>query len=144
MASRAKSVGCFLPPAGPEPSPPPCLSRGRITFGCYNNPAKIGRTVVGAFARVLHAVPGSELVLKYLAFNEPQLRERYQIWFTAAGIAPERVRFEGGRNGIRGDDVDGPPIEHDRLVARARKAVPQLRTELSGGPDDRDPHHEIS
>ncbi|MEY2930437.1 MAG: hypothetical protein RL033_1186 [Pseudomonadota bacterium] len=90
-----RSANCFLPPAGPAPSPPPCLERGRITFGCYNNPAKIGREVVAAFARVLHAVPDSELVLKYLAFNEPALRQRYLGWFAAAGIAPERVRFEG-------------------------------------------------
>ena len=90
-----RSSNCFLAPDGPEPSEPPCLTLGRIRFGCFNNPAKIGRGVVAAFARVLHACPGSDLLLKYLAFNDPGMRARYQDWFAAQGIAPERILFEG-------------------------------------------------
>jgi protein O-GlcNAc transferase len=90
-----RSANCFLPPAGPAPSPPPCLTRSGITFGCFNNPAKIGREVVRAFARVLHAVPGSRLLLKYLAFNDPGMRTHYRSWFKQEGIAAERIAFEG-------------------------------------------------
>jgi len=90
-----RSANCFLAPDGPEPSAPPCLARGNIRFGCFNNPAKIGRGVVATFARVLHACKDSELLLKYLAFNEPGMRARYQQWFEREGIAPERILFEG-------------------------------------------------
>jgi predicted O-linked N-acetylglucosamine transferase (SPINDLY family) len=90
-----RSANCFAPPPGPEPSEPPFLKQGTVTFGCFNNPAKIGRGVVAAFARVLDAVPGSQLLLKYLAFNELGMCERYRAWFEAEGIAPERILFEG-------------------------------------------------
>ena len=90
-----RSANCFLPPAGPEPSPPPACASGAITFGCFNNPAKIGRDVIATFARVLHATPGSRLVLKYLAFNEAALCERYRAWFVEEGVAPERIVFAG-------------------------------------------------
>jgi predicted O-linked N-acetylglucosamine transferase (SPINDLY family) len=90
-----RSANCFLAPEGPEPSEPPCLASGRVRFGCFNNPAKIGRVVVATFARVLQACPDSDLLLKYLAFNEPGMRARYHAWFAAEGIAPERILFEG-------------------------------------------------
>jgi len=48
-----------------------------------------------SFARVLQANPGSELLLKYLAFNDSGMRARYQSWFESEGIAPERIQFEG-------------------------------------------------
>jgi predicted O-linked N-acetylglucosamine transferase (SPINDLY family) len=90
-----RSANCFLPPDGPEPSEPPCLARGHITFGCFNNPAKVNRRTVAVFARVLAATPNSVLLFKYLAFNDPGMRARYRTWFTEAGINPERIRFEG-------------------------------------------------
>ena len=90
-----RSANCFLPPPGPEPSPPPAVASGAITFGCFNNPAKISRSVISTFARVLLATPGSRIKLKYLAFNEAALCERYRAWFAAEGVAPERVIFEG-------------------------------------------------
>jgi protein O-GlcNAc transferase len=90
-----RSANCFLPPPGPEPSGPPCATSGHITFGCFNNPAKIGRGVVATFARVLQAVPNSEILLKYLAFNDPEVCARYRGWFQEEGIAGERVHFEG-------------------------------------------------
>jgi protein O-GlcNAc transferase len=90
-----RSANCFLPPDGPEPSVPPCLARGHITFGCYNNPAKVNRRTVAVFARVLAATPDSRLLFKYLAFNDPGMRARYSAWFEEAGIAPERIQFEG-------------------------------------------------
>lgn len=90
-----RSANCFLPPDGPEPSAPPCLTRGHVTFGCYNNPAKVNRRTVATFARVLASTPGSTLIFKYLAFNDPGMRARYGAWFEEAGIAPERIQFEG-------------------------------------------------
>lgn len=90
-----RSSNCFLPPRSPEPVAPPCLARGHITFGCFNNPAKVTRDVVRVFARILHEVPGSRLVLKYGAFTDPTLRERYLAWLAEAGITSERVSILG-------------------------------------------------
>jgi predicted O-linked N-acetylglucosamine transferase (SPINDLY family) len=90
-----RSANCFLPPDDLAPSEPPCLANGFVTFGCYNNPAKINRRTLAVFARVLTATPGSKLRLKYMGFNEPGMCERYREWFRAAGVAPERILFEG-------------------------------------------------
>jgi protein O-GlcNAc transferase len=90
-----RSSNCFRSTAGPDPAPPPCLERGHITFGCYNNPSKITRGVVAAFARILHEVPKSRLILKYAMFDDPVVRARYQGWLEAEGVPNERVDFRG-------------------------------------------------
>jgi predicted O-linked N-acetylglucosamine transferase (SPINDLY family) len=90
-----RSANCYLPPQGPPPAPPPCLESGQVSFGCFNNPAKVSQQVCRLYARILHAVPRSRLAFKYRAFNDPALRRRYLDWFEAEEIAPERIHFEG-------------------------------------------------
>jgi protein O-GlcNAc transferase len=90
-----RSSNCFRATAAPEPAPPPCLRAGRVTFGCYNNPAKITREVVATFSRILRDVPESRLAFKYAMFDEPAMRARYLGWLDADGIAPDRVEFLG-------------------------------------------------
>jgi protein O-GlcNAc transferase len=90
-----RSSNCFAHPEAPQPSEPPCLVRGQIRFGCFNNPAKLTRQGVATFARVLRAVEGSRMLLKYGAFDDPQLRARYQAWFREEGIAEERIEIQG-------------------------------------------------
>ena len=51
-------------PRMPAVSPPPCLSGPRVTFGSLNNFAKLSEKTIAAWAAVLHAVPGSQLLLK--------------------------------------------------------------------------------
>jgi protein O-GlcNAc transferase len=90
-----RSSNCFRPTAAPDPAPPPCLRQGKITFGCYNNPAKIQRDVVTTFSRILHEVPDSRLVFKYAMFDDATMRDRYSSWLEADGISLERVDFLG-------------------------------------------------
>src|SRR6185295_2084481 len=57
---------CYDPPAhAPEPGPPPALASGRVTFACFNNPAKLSGPALDLWAEVLSQVPESQLVLKY-------------------------------------------------------------------------------
>lgn len=90
-----RSQSCFRPTAAPDPAPPPCLREGTITFGCFNNPAKIQRDVVATFARILREVPGSRLIFKYAMFDDAPMRARYSSWLEADGIALDRVDFLG-------------------------------------------------
>jgi predicted O-linked N-acetylglucosamine transferase (SPINDLY family) len=90
-----RSSNCFAHPPAPDPAPPPCLDRGHVTFGCFNNPAKLTRQGVAAFARILHQIEGSRILLKYGAFDDPVLRERYRAWFREEGIDAARVEIEG-------------------------------------------------
>ena len=90
-----RSSNCFAHPPAPEVAPPPCLERGHVTFGCFNNPAKLTREGVAVFARILHQIEGSRILLKYGAFDDPVLRERYRAWFAEEGIEAARVEIEG-------------------------------------------------
>jgi predicted O-linked N-acetylglucosamine transferase (SPINDLY family)/uncharacterized protein HemY len=90
-----RSSNCFAHPPAPEPAPPPCLERGHITFGCFNNPAKLTRQGVAVFARALRQLAGSRILLKYGAFDDPTLRQRYLGWFSEEGIDAARVEIEG-------------------------------------------------
>ena len=59
---------CFRPPDdAPEAAPPPILENGFITFGCFNNLAKVSATALGLWAQLLERIPGARLVLKAFA-----------------------------------------------------------------------------
>jgi predicted O-linked N-acetylglucosamine transferase (SPINDLY family) len=90
-----RSSNCFLHPPAPEPTPPPCLERGFVTFGCFNNPAKLTREVVATFARILRGSDASRLLLEYSGFDDPGLGERFRGWLGEEGIGPERVDLIG-------------------------------------------------
>lgn len=90
-----RSANCYHPPPAPELSAPPCLERGHVTFGYFNNPTKLGPPVVSAMARILHATPGARLLLKYRSFDEPELQARVCRWFAEQGIARDRLELAG-------------------------------------------------
>jgi predicted O-linked N-acetylglucosamine transferase (SPINDLY family) len=78
-----------------EPSArPPSDTSGHVTFGCFNNVAKVGPRTIALWARLLRAVPGSRLVLKWLGLNDTE-----ESWFVAAfrqhGIAPDQLVLSG-------------------------------------------------
>src|SRR5207253_10455891 len=63
---------CYDPPEfAPTPAALPAPKRGYVTFGSFNNPAKITAEVVAIWARVLKAVPRARLVLKYRGLDDP-------------------------------------------------------------------------
>lgn len=87
---------CYSPPPyAPEVAALPALANGYVTFGCFNNLAKITGRVVATWAAVLHRVPGSRLVLKTHQFADTATRERVRDAFAAHGIAAERLELRG-------------------------------------------------
>lgn len=80
----------------PPPGPPPSREAGVVTFGSFNNPAKVTPDVVALWARVLRAVPGSRLLLRNgRRFGDPATASRYRALFAGHGIGAERVLLEG-------------------------------------------------
>lgn len=84
------------PPYAPAVAPLPAGANGAITFGCFNNLAKVTPQVVALWAKVLAAVPGSRLLLKTKALDDPDAQAWYRELAAAAGIAPHRLLLAGG------------------------------------------------
>lgn len=76
----------------PDISPLPALSRGYITFGCFNKPEKINEQVISLWSAVLRAVPDSKLLLKYFNhYSEPTMRAHWIQRFAAHGIGEDQL-----------------------------------------------------
>lgn len=87
---------CFsTPPDSPAVEEPPALKAGCVTFGCFNNSAKITPEVVALWSEILRSVPGSRLLLKSKQFTDAGTQRRYREWFQQNGIEPARVDLEG-------------------------------------------------
>ena len=88
---------CYTPiPFAPaEVAPPPSMAKGVITFGSFNNTAKLNVGVFEAWAQILRAVPNARLVLKWRTFQDPALCQSVQKAFAQRGIAPERIELRG-------------------------------------------------
>lgn len=68
---------CYSPPAyAPDVAELPALRNGFVTFGCFNNLAKITPAVIETWATVLRLVPGARLVLKAHQFSDAATSER--------------------------------------------------------------------
>jgi protein O-GlcNAc transferase len=90
------SFSCFAPP---EEAPPvgelPALSAGVLTFGSFNNPAKITPETVALWAGVLGRVPGSRMLIKGYSLADQGSRARLIGLFAANGISAERLELRG-------------------------------------------------
>lgn len=87
---------CLTPPSfAPDVLPLPALSAGYITFGCFNNLAKVDSTVVETWSKILIEIPGSRLFLKTKQLDDDATRVSMLSAFEQHGIAPERLIFEG-------------------------------------------------
>ncbi|GLC45522.1 hypothetical protein PLESTM_001745500 [Pleodorina starrii] len=87
--------GCFLcyTPAvdAPPVAPPPALANGYITFGSFNNLAKITPRVLRLWGAILSSVPRSRLVLKNKPFACEAARGHLLAQLAAVGVEPWRV-----------------------------------------------------
>ena len=87
----------YAPPEyAPEVGPLPALTNGYVTFGCFNNLAKVNSGVVETWAMILREIPGARLLLKTRELNDERMRDRLAGEFREAGCAPDRVTLEGG------------------------------------------------
>lgn len=100
---------CYRPPAeAPGVAPLPALASGHVTFGSFNNLAKVGPAVLDLWAALLRRVPGSRLLLKDRALADEaaagRMRERLENLGVPAGrvdLLP-RIPGKGGHLGAYG------------------------------------------
>ena len=81
--------------SAPDVTEPPCLDKGYVTFGNFNDLAKTTSEVVQLWAKILAAVPGSRLLMKAKQLVDAETRERYRAMFIAEGVAGERIELHG-------------------------------------------------
>ncbi|XP_047330090.1 probable UDP-N-acetylglucosamine--peptide N-acetylglucosaminyltransferase SPINDLY [Impatiens glandulifera] len=87
-----QSFLCYTPSpeAGPV-CPTPALSNGFVTFGSFNNLAKMTPKVLQVWAKILCAIPNSRLIVKCKPFGCDSVRQRFLSILERLGLEPFRV-----------------------------------------------------
>lgn len=77
----------------PDIGPLPYISNGYITFGSFNNLAKITSEVIAVWSRVMHAVPGSRFLVKNSALRDAATVQRFIDMFNDNSIESDRIEL---------------------------------------------------
>ena len=88
---------CYQPPSdlpdiaalAAPPSPRP------VTFGSFNNIAKINPQVLALWRRILDALPEARLLIKSFCLDDPMARGRFAADLATAGLPADRVGLRG-------------------------------------------------
>lgn len=87
---------CFAAPReAPEVEPPPSVSKGYVTFGCFNAMAKIHPGLIEQWAGLLNAVPRSRLLLKNGSLADEEMQQQVMQAFLQHGIDADRLTLHG-------------------------------------------------
>jgi predicted O-linked N-acetylglucosamine transferase (SPINDLY family) len=87
---------CYGPPLdAPPPERPASFDGGPVTFGSFNNPAKLSDATIATWAKLLERLPQARLLLKGRAFADAGTRSLYQARFDDHGIAADRITLLG-------------------------------------------------
>jgi predicted O-linked N-acetylglucosamine transferase (SPINDLY family) len=87
---------CYRPPEdAPSVEEPPAIKAGRVTFGSFNNLAKINPALIAHWAAILHSVPDSQLMMKTKPLADGGVRDLVLQAFAHNGIGPDRLVLSG-------------------------------------------------
>lgn len=102
------AYACYTPPPdAPDVASLPTLKNGHLTFGCFNNIAKLSDATIATWVEILNQVPASRLILKHSALSEQITRDRIAAQFSSYGLSPLRL------------DLRTPTDQQAHLVAYA-------------------------
>ncbi|HEV3136534.1 MAG TPA: hypothetical protein VGZ26_01495, partial [Pirellulales bacterium] len=107
-----RSFFCYRPPdEAPPVAPPPALDAGYVTFGSFNNFAKVSPGAIDAWLQILARVPRSRLLV--LANRGGYLERHLHALAQQHGVDSTRIEL---RNKL-------PTAEYLRLIAQADIAL---------------------
>ncbi|MBC7995267.1 MAG: tetratricopeptide repeat protein [Rhizobacter sp.] len=89
-----RSMFCYRPDEQPPLAPPPVLQAGHITFGSFNNIAKVTDHTLDLWAQAMNAVPHSRLLLKSSSMAQTSNRENIERFMGARGISAGRLSLQ--------------------------------------------------
>ncbi len=85
--------GCFIcykpPQDAPRVLPPPSIEKKYVTFGSFNNLAKITPQTLAIWCEILNMIDGSRLIIKQKTFVHDDSRTHWQNLLINVGFAPE-------------------------------------------------------
>ena len=84
---------CYNSPIKMEPAAPPCLTKGYVTFGSFNQFGKVTDSILRTWKKILDAVPNSRLILKHRIFNTKNNCDFVSGRLKNFGINPARVEM---------------------------------------------------
>ena len=101
---------CYAPsPESPEVRDSPQLKTGHVTFGCFNDLAKVTPDMVALWSEILRAQPGARLMLEAYGLSAGSSFRNLGEQFEGHGIAAERI------------DLRAPEFLAVRTLAKYRK-----------------------
>jgi predicted O-linked N-acetylglucosamine transferase (SPINDLY family) len=77
----------------PEPAAPLCIKTGTVTFGSFNNPAKVSGATFDTWATLLSRLPQARLLLKGAPFADATARAVLLARLGERGVAAVRVEL---------------------------------------------------
>jgi len=73
----------------------PALKNNYITFGSFNNLAKINLEVINLWSRILSSIPDSKIFLKTKQFDDENIKDSFKKKFSENNIDDKRLILEG-------------------------------------------------
>jgi len=96
-----EAFACYAPPReSPEVGPLPGGVSGPVTFGSFNNIAKVTPAVLKLWGQVLASIPSSRIFLKSRGLGDRPTADRIRSEFSRAGVEESRIRLDGGDRGV--------------------------------------------
>lgn len=87
---------CYKPSNGaPDPGPLPALANGYVTFGVFNNLAKVSARALDCWASILKRLPTAKILIKSYGLSSESARAQILNEFGWRGVAAERIDLVG-------------------------------------------------
>lgn len=87
---------CYVPiKEMPPVRQAPCISKGYITFGSFNNLIKVNDVMLETWGAILQQVPESRLLLKCASLDDADIRELFRQKLLSLGLSEERFQLRG-------------------------------------------------
>lgn len=89
-------------PEAPPISDTPCLVNGHVTFGSFNNFAKISDSVIRLWGEILSALPDARLRMKTMSLRDADVQKALLDRLARLGCDVDRVTLSGPVPGLGG------------------------------------------
>lgn len=89
----SRVFSCYIPPMEfpPVTTHPTCATNGYVTFGSFNNLAKVSDVTVRLWSEILHQVPGSKLLIKSASLGGKTAQKQILQKFAGYGVGEHQL-----------------------------------------------------